>query len=87
MKAAIKCHTFLPQLGVINWDFTIDDTGTPVLIEANIRYGSIWLFEIAHGCGPFGQDTAEILQWMRKMRGLKKSNWKQFRFGNMSGKK
>ena len=27
-------HTSIPQLGVYNWDFTIDEDETPVLIEA-----------------------------------------------------
>ena len=31
------------------------------------------LFEMSHGKGLFGDDTAEILQWTRKMKNLKLS--------------
>ena len=35
VEAAQRMHTAIPQLGVVNWDFTIDEEGNPVLIEAN----------------------------------------------------
>ena len=63
-------HSAIPQIGVINWDLTIDRDEVPVLIEANLRAGSIWLFEMAWGCGPFGENTKEILQWMREPKAL-----------------
>lgn len=68
IKEAIRMHSALPQLGVINWDFTIDKNEEPILIEANTSGGSIWLFQIAWGRGVFGENTAEILQWMRGNR-------------------
>lgn len=73
LKAAIRCHSFLPQVGCINWDFSIDEMGNPILIEANIRGGGIWVFEMAHGTGVFGDKTPEILQWIRSMEHTKKS--------------
>lgn len=82
ISAAHKFHDAIPQLGVINWDFTIDQKGTPILIEANINGGSIWLFELAHGCGAFGEDTGEILQWLRKMKKLNREEQKRHLFGN-----
>ena len=81
LKAAIRCHSFLPQVGCINWDFTIDESGKPVLIEANIRGGGIWAFEMAHGTGIFGDKTAEILRWIRQMEHIKKSKWQIYAFG------
>ncbi len=66
LEAAVHCHSFIPQVGCINWDFTIDESGEPLLIEANLRGGGIWLFEMAHGTGPFGENTAEILKWISK---------------------
>ena len=69
IKAAIQMHESVPQIGCCNWDFTIDITGTPMLIEANMNNGKqgggIWLIEMAHGVGAFGDNTAEILQWLR----------------------
>ncbi len=43
IEATKKMHTAIPQLGVYNWDFTIDEDETPVLIEANTMGGRIWM--------------------------------------------
>ena len=71
LLAAQKIHEAVPQIGVVNWDFTIDESGEPVLIEANCNGGSVWLIQMAHGVGAFGKDTEEVLQWMRFMKRLK----------------
>lgn len=73
LRAAERMHEMIPQIGVVNWDFTIDENGSPTLMEGNMRYGSIWLGQMAYGKAIFGDDTAEILQWTRKMRSLKRS--------------
>lgn len=73
LKAAKKMHSAIPQVGVVNWDFTLDESGMPLLIEANIFGGGIWVFEMAHGCGAFGDKTGEILQWLRKQKEMRKS--------------
>ena len=67
LASAKKMHAAMPQLGVINWDFTIDDNETPVLIEANTSGGSIWLFQMAWGCGVFENNTVPILEWLKEM--------------------
>lgn len=67
LDSAKKMHSAMPQLGVINWDFTIDDNETPVLIEANTSGGSIWLFQMAWGCGVFENNTVPILEWLKEM--------------------
>ena len=71
IDAAKRTHSAIPQLGVINWDFTIDSEGNPVLIEANCKNGSVWLPQMAHGVGAFGDRTAEVLRWLRFMKKLK----------------
>lgn len=85
VDAAIKMHEAMPQIGCCNWDFTIDYGGNPVLIEANINNGkqggSIWLIEMAHGVGAFGENTAEILQWIKMMKKLPKSKRYLYQFG------
>lgn len=78
--AAEKMHQIMPQIGVINWDFTLCESG-PVLIEANINGGSIDMCQKAHGRGPFGEDTAEILRWMGQMKKLPMSKREKFAFG------
>ena len=66
LESAVKMHTAIPQLGVINWDYTIDKDEQPVLIEANTSGGSIWLFQMAWGCGVFEDNTIAVLEWLRK---------------------
>ena len=82
MKAATDLHGAIPQIGIVNWDFTIDQDGDPVLIEANMnngkQSGSIWLPEIAHGKGAFGKNTKEILQYLKSVRGIPKSKQKEY---------
>lgn len=76
-----RMHYSLPAIGVINWDMTLDESGQPVLIEANVNGGSIWLFQMAHGCGVFGERTPEILRWLHKMNETKYSDRAQYYFG------
>lgn len=45
VDAVKRMHYSLPAIGVINWDMTLDESGQPVLIEANVNGGSIWLFK------------------------------------------
>ena len=66
IQSAQKMHAAMSQLGVINWDFTIDENEQPVLIEANILGGSIWLFQMAWGRGVFGENTIPILEWLKR---------------------
>ena len=82
VKAAAKrMHEMLPQLGVVHWDFTIDEAGRPTLIEINTQGGSVWLCEIAHGRGAFGENTAEVLRWLRLMKNTKNAERKNYAFG------
>lgn len=83
LKAALRMHEMIPQVGCVNWDFTIDEFGDPVLIEANINGGGIWIIEMAHGCGAFGDKTQEILQWMHKMKHTKAFERNKYAFGQM----
>ena len=81
VDAVKRMHYSLPAIGVINWDMTLDESGQPVLIEANVNGGSIWLFQMAHGCGVFGERTLEILRWLHKMNETKYSDRAQYYFG------
>lgn len=81
--AAKKMHALIPQIGVINWDFTIDENGNPILIEANIMGGGIWLLQMAHGIGPFGDRTEEVLNWMNFMKKIKIEERYKYKFGNL----
>lgn len=64
IKTAKKLHLNAPQLGIISWDLTVDQNGEFVLIEANTRGQGIWISQMAHGCGPFGKNTEDILRYV-----------------------
>ena len=72
IELAKRLQFAIPQAAVVNWDFTIDKNGDPVLIEANMRNdvqaGSIWLPQMAHGKGAFGDNTAKVLQYIRRAK-------------------
>lgn len=71
-EAAKKLHSKILQVGIISWDLTLDENENVVMIEANIRNGSIWLIQMAHGCGIFREDTAEILRFISNKEILSK---------------
>ena len=81
MEAAKKMHYAVPQVGAINWDFTLDEDAEAVLIEANMQSGSIWLPEMAHGKGAFGDNTEDILRWLRLMRTTKMNERRNLYYG------
>ncbi len=83
IEAAKKMHRAIPQVGCINWDFTIDEAGNPVLIEGNMRWGSVWLIEMAHGCGAFGQRTPEVLEWIRLCKNTPPHKRANYAYGQM----
>ncbi len=81
LTAAKTMHEAFPQIGCVNWDFALDDTGTPIVIEANVCGGSYWLPQKGHGCGLFGDRTEEILRWIRTMENAKYSERDHYAFG------
>lgn len=46
---------------MISWDFAVDESGEPVLIEMNINYGELDFHQLCNG-PIFGEDTKEILK-------------------------
>lgn len=81
VKADERLAAALPQVGVVNWDFTINQEGQPVLIEANCLDGSIWLIEVAHGIGAFKENTVDVLKWLNVMKKLPDSKRHCYRYG------
>jgi len=83
IQAALQMHEAVPQIGCVNWDFTVDDQGEPLLIEANTMGGSPWAIQMAHGRSIFGERTPEVLRWMRAFKAAAKNQRRSFRFGFM----
>ena len=46
-EAARELHKCLPSIGIVNWDFAMNDKNQVVLIESNLICGSIWLIQNA----------------------------------------
>ncbi len=83
IEGAKKLHQGIPQIGVVNWDFTLDIKNQPILIEANLYGGSIWLPQLAHGRGVFGDRTTEILDWIRLLEAMPPEERLKHKFGKM----
>ena len=81
LNAAKVSHCAIPQIGIANWDFTLDEEGDAVLIEANLNFGSPWLFQMVNGKSVFGEDTAEILRWTNKVKHTPVSERYKYAFG------
>lgn len=60
VELATKMHEKLPMFGHIGWDIAIDENGDAVLIEFNLWYAQLALFQI--GNGPmWGENFDKIL--------------------------
>lgn len=68
VEIAYLCHLKIPQLKILSWDFSIDDKGNVVLIEANMYGQSIWPPQLLHGESAFGENNAKMLQLIRKKK-------------------
>lgn len=62
VETAERLHGRLPHIGIVSWDFTVDEAGQPVLIEANLRGQGVWFPQIIHGAGLFGDRTGAVLR-------------------------
>ena len=81
---AKRLHGALPQVGCYNWDFTVDQAGDPVLIEANTLSGSVWLAQMPHDVGIF-DNTPDILKWTGMMKKIRKSKRAKYYYGSFGG--
>ena len=63
---AKKLHCRVPYLGIVSWDLTIDSTGNITLIEMNTTGQSCWFCQMVNGEALFGEDTATMLEKIRK---------------------
>lgn len=59
IETAKRLHCQLPYFNIIGWDFAVDETGEPVLLEFNAKPGQN---QIGHGKPTFGDLTEEVLE-------------------------
>lgn len=68
IEAAKTLHGKYPHIGIISWDFTVNENEEIVLIEANIKGQSIWFPQILHGKGAFGENTKAVFNEVKRMK-------------------
>lgn len=68
IAAAEKMHGYMPHVGIVSWDFTVNTDNEIVLIETNLQGQSIWFPQIVHGKGAFGDNLKAILDEAKKRR-------------------
>lgn len=66
IKVAKKLHTYVSNIGIISWDFTVDYDGNIVVVEANYSGQSVWFPQMISGKSFFGNDTVKILKFLEK---------------------
>lgn len=81
IEAAKRMHSMMTQMGMISWDFTVDEDGEPLVIEANINGGGIWCPQLANARPVFGDATSDILKWLRFMNSKKPHERLNYNFG------
>lgn len=60
VAAVEKLHVQVPHFRLVSWDFSVTETGEPLLIEANLYFGQLDFHQLNNG-PLFGADTQEIL--------------------------
>lgn len=66
IDSAHRCHGKMLHLGVISWDYTMNENGKPVLIEANTSGQSVWFPQMVHGASMFGENTADLIRYAKE---------------------
>lgn len=66
VNASREMHGRYTRVGIISWDFTVNEECEPVLIEANTLGQGIWFPQMIHGKGVFGEHTKTMLSGIRK---------------------
>ena len=67
VKTACESHKQLPYMGIISWDFALNEKAEPVLIEFNVKPQGIDLHQRENG-PLFGDMTVKVLDEVFKKR-------------------
>lgn len=68
IKTAKIMHLNSPNVSCVSWDLAIDHQDKFILVEANLKSHSTWFPQMASGKALFGENTAEILQYISSKR-------------------
>lgn len=68
IDVAKALHTQAASIGIISWDFTVDSNDNIVVVEANYIGQSVWFPQMISGESFFGDNTKNILKFLRGKR-------------------
>lgn len=60
-----KAHKLLSRFEIISWDFAVEKNGEPILIEYNLNYPDVMIYQMNNG-PLFGDLTQAILEDVRE---------------------
>ena len=66
IEAAKKLHNYTNGVGLISWDFTVNDKNEIIVIEANYKGQSSWFPQMLSGKALFGDNTSKILKSLKR---------------------
>lgn len=67
ISLAIDAHQrYMPHIGHAAWDFALDETNKPVMIEVNLMLPGIFMEQLTGGDSIFGPRTEEVIQYAMK---------------------
>lgn len=58
-------HYKIPHVGLIGWDFTLDNNSNIVIIETNIQCPGISFVQYANGQSLFGENTEKMIRMLK----------------------
>lgn len=68
IEIAKECHKLTPHMGIVSYDFCIDEKDRIVLIEVNLSGQSTWFQQMAHGQAIFGDNTEYMLNLLKNRK-------------------
>lgn len=68
IKSSHELHGRLPHIGIVSWDFAVNDMDKIVLIEVNLLGQSSWFPQIICGRSFFGENTEKVLNKISKVK-------------------
>lgn len=77
INTAIESHQkFMPGIGHAAWDFAIDQTGNPIMIEVNLMLPGIIMEQLTSRTSIFGSRTEEVISYAIEKN--KRVAWTEF---------
>lgn len=67
-----KCHIQIPYFKIISWDFAISNEHKPILIEYNLNYPDVLIYQLSNG-PLFAEKTEEKLEECKELNKKRKS--------------